>query len=467
MNTPLENIDNIPWQVQKFNELTSQKQSVYFDVQDFEEIIDYYVFESNYKVSLKIAEYACLVHPSSISLMLKRAQLLASVNKENHALELLSVVEILEPSNHEIFLTKGAIYSQMHNYEKAIEEYNKAVVESDEPDYVYCNIAFEYENMGNFDKTLEYLSKALELNPDNDLAMYEAAYCFDLLSLNQESIDFFSKLIDRHPYSVEAWFNLGLSYINAELYEKALESFEFSLAIEPEHSSSLFHSGYAYSLAGKYKEAIGIYHSLLDKDGEDADSMIHYYIGECYEKMEDFQSARKYYKKASKLNSEITDAWIGLGVCENELGNPRNAIKYILKGLDQDPQNTAYLCILADIYYQEDMLDKGSKYYNKAIESSPEEESIRIDFADAVAEKGQYESASEIIMKGIEQIAPSPNLYYRMAAFLYIRGRNKDGAFFLEEALTMDFDKHNGMLEQYPELIENKEISTLINLYSN
>jgi tetratricopeptide (TPR) repeat protein len=467
MNTPLENIDNIPWQVQKFNELTSKKQSVYFDVQDFEEIIDYYVFEANYKVSLKISEYACLVHPTSIALMLKRAQLLASVNKENHALELLSVVETLEPTNHEIFLTKGAIYSQLHNYEKAIEEYNKAVGESDEPDYVYCNIAFEYENMGNFDKTIEYLSKALELNPDNDLAMYEAAYCFDLLSLNDESIDFFSKLIDRHPYSVEAWFNLGLSYINAELYEKAIESFDFALAIEPEHNSSLFHSGYAYSLLGNHKEAINIYHSLLDKDGDDTDSMIHYYIGECYEKLDDFQNARKYYKKASKLNSEITDAWIGLGVCENELGNPKSAIKYILKGLELDPGNTAYLCILADIYYQEDMLDRGAKYYEKAIESSPEEESIRIDYADALAEKGQYEMASDVIMKGIEQIAPSAGLYYRMAAMLYIRGRNKDGAFFLEEALTMDFDKHNGMFEQYPELSENKEITTLINLYNN
>jgi tetratricopeptide (TPR) repeat protein len=467
MNTPLENVDNIPWQVQKFKELTHQKQSVYFDVQDFEEIIDYYVYETDYKQSLKITEYACRVHPSSIALMLKRAQLLASVNKENHALELLSVVENLEPSNHEIFLTKGAIYSQLRNYEKAIEEYSKAVVESDEPDYVYCNIAFEYENMGNFDKTLEYLTKALELNPENDLAMYEAAYCFDLLSLNEESIDFFSKLIDRHPYSVEAWFNLGLSYINAELYEKALESFDFAIAIEPDHHSSLFHSGYTHSLMGKHAEAISIYHSLLDKEGEDADAMIHYYIGECYEKLEDFQKARIYYRKASSMNSEITDAWIGLGVCENELGNSKSAIKYILKGLDLDPDNTAYLCILADIYFQEDMIDKAIFHYNKAIETSPEEESLRIDLADALAEKEQYKEASEVIMNAIEQIAPSANLYYRMAALLYLRGKSKDGAFFMEEALSMDFEKHTAMLEQYPMLIEHPGVMKLINLYGN
>ncbi len=467
MNSPLENIDKVPWQVQKLEELNSLKQSVYFDVEDFVEIIDYYVNQSSFKNSLKVAEYACRLHPSSIVLMLKRAQLLASVNKESHALELLSVVETLEPSNSEIFLTRGAIYSQMSKYEQAIEEYSKAIFESDEPDYVYCNIAFEYENMGNYDKTIEYLKKALDLNPENDLAMYEAAYCFDLLSLSQESIDFFSALIDRHPYSTEAWFNLGISYINAELFEKALESFEFALAIDPDHYSAVFHSAYAHSLMNQYTKAIKTYHTLLDKEGEDTDSVIHYYIGECYEKKEDFQNARLYYLKAVNLNPEITDAWIGLGVCENELGNVSSAIKNIKKGLELDPGNTAYLCILADIYYQEGKLVAGAECYEKAIESSPDEESIRMDYGDALAESGHFETASEVILKAIEDLGPGPNLYYRMAAFLFLRGKNKEGAFFLEEALTMDYDKHVHVLEQYVELKDNTEFIKLINLYSS
>ncbi len=467
MSKSLENIENIPWQVQKLEEMTSSRQSVYFDVEDFEEIIDYYVIKANYEQSLHITEYACRVHPSSINLMLKRAQLLASVNKEKHALELLSEVEVLEPSNFEIFLTRGAIYSQMHKYEKAIEEYSKAVVDSDEPDYVYCNIAFEYENMGNYDKTIEYLRKALEYNPENDLAMYEAAYCFDLLSLNQESIDFFSKLIDKHPYSTEAWFNLGISYINTELYEKALDAFELALAIDPEHNSAIFHCAYTCSLMNRYEDAINTYRTLLDLDGDDSDAIIHYYIGECYEKLEDYESAKSFYRKSTRLNGEITDAWIGLGVCENELGNTQPAIRHIIKGLELDPENTAYLCILADIYFQEGVMDKAADLYHKAIATSPEEESVRIDFADGLAEREAYDAAAEVIMKAIEEIAPGPNLYYRMAALLYLQGKSKEAAFFMEEALTMDFDRHTAMLEQYPQLKNNPAINKLINFYSS
>ncbi|MFW5708237.1 MAG: tetratricopeptide repeat protein [Bacteroidota bacterium] len=467
MSNSLENIDNIPWQVKKLEDLNNQKLPVYFDVEDFEEIIDYYMYQSHFRQSLKVAEYACTVHPSSISLKLKVAQLLASVNKENHALEILSEVERLEPSNYEIFLTRGAIYSQLHKYEKAIEEYNKAAMESDEPDYVYCNIAFEYENMGNYDKTIEYLRKALELNPENDLAMYEAAYCFDLLSLSQESIDFFSRLIDRHPYSTEAWFNLGISYINSELYEKALESFEFALAIDPDHSAATFHCAYAYSLMEKYHEAIEIYQGLFEKEDQDSDAMIHYYIGECYEKTEDYHNAKTHYQKATQLNPEITDAWIGLGVCENESGNTHSAIKCIQKGLEMDPENTAYLCILADIYFDEDMIEEGCHYYEKAIGTSPVEESLYIDYADALAEKEEYKKAEETLVTGIEEINPTHGLYYRMAAMMYLQGKNKEAAFFLEEALSMDFDKHDAMLDQYPQLRNIPEIANLINLYSN
>ncbi|MFO7999054.1 MAG: hypothetical protein R6U86_08760, partial [Bacteroidales bacterium] len=163
-----------PWQVERFEAHTGLRESLYFDVNDFEEIMEYYMTAGNYKTALRVSVFASRMHPGSVSLMLKKAQVLAAVNKEERALKILAEVEVLEPYNNDVYLTKGAIFSQMRNYEKAIEEYNKAIFGADEPDYVYCNIAFEYENLGNFDKTLEYLGKALEVNPDNDLAIYEA-----------------------------------------------------------------------------------------------------------------------------------------------------------------------------------------------------------------------------------------------------------------------------------------------------
>lgn len=464
MSNKLNDINEIPWQVKRFNDLINQEQSIYFDVDDFEEIIDHYVIIGDYLKAQQISGYALKVHPGSVPLMLRGAQLLASANKEERALDILKDIEALEPDNSDVFLTKGAIYSQLRHYEKAIEEFNKAISNADEPDYIYCNIAFEYENMGNFDKTLEYLTKALDLNPENDLAIYEAAYCFDLLSLTEESISFFSKLIDRHPYSVEAWFNLGVSYINAELYEKACESFDFAIAIEPDHTPTWFHLGYALSLNEKFSEAIEAYKNSLEND--EGDAMKYYYIGECYEKSEDYVNARIYYKKATGLQVDIPDAWIGMGVCEHELGNAKKAMDYLNKGVNLDPDNTGYLCIIADIHMAQDNIGEGAAFFQKAIESSPEEETVRIDYADAMAEKKELEESVNIIQSALDKFSSNAALYYRMAAYLYLLSKSKEASYFFEEALMMDFEKHNSVFDQFPELKTNPDILMLIDMYA-
>lgn len=453
MNRELEDSPNKPWQVERYEELSREEGSVYFDVDDFEEIIDYYLFQGSFKDAMLINDYAINLHPASIPLMLKKAQTLAAVNQEDFALKILTDVENIEPSNHDVFLTKGAIYSQLRNYEKAIEEYNKAVFDADEPDYVYCNIAFEYENLGNFDKTLEYLGKALDVNPDNDLAIYEAAYCFDLLSLTDEGITFFHRLIDRNPYSSEAWFNLGVSYINAGSFEKALEALDYALTIDDQHEHSWFHKGYVLNLMERYSEAIEAFDQSIIDDDEETDPMKFYYMGECYEKMKEYTLARELYNKVIHIDPAMSDAWIGLGICDLEDEKPSHALQFFKKGLELDPENVSYLALLANTYFTLGKTKDGSKTYEKALVVDPSDSETWIEYAEVVASKKQVNKAVEIIRSGMESIPGNTNLTYLLSAFLFLDGKPHEAIYYLEEALSADFQGHNSLLEKYPQLL--------------
>ena len=447
-----ENFD-IPWQVTKYENFTNKRKAVYFDVDDFEEIIEYYLFKSLFQEAIDAVHYACKLHPSSVPLMLLQAQLLANFNREADALSLLSKVESMEPNNNDIFLTKGAIYSQLQDYNKAIEEYNKAVGSADDPDYVYCNIAIEYENLGNFDKTLEYLDKALSLNPNNDLAIYEAAYCFDLLSLTEEGIAFFQKLIERNPYSTEAWFNLGVSFINAGMYEKALEAFDYSLAINSEHDQSWFHKGYALSLLERYREAISAYEASIPED--DSDVMKLYYIGECYEKLDDYENAIRYYRKCSQLDPEMADAWVGIGVCELELGSASEAIKYFEHGLMLDNDNINYLCLLGNTYRLLNNKEAAKKSYEQAIEIDPSDEESWLEYAEALHNLGENADAIELLSRGIEALPGLSSILYAMAAILFLSGKPDEGSFCLEEAYAANPENQDHIIKRFPKLNEN------------
>ena len=113
--------------VNRFEEMVTNNQSSFFDVDDFELIIEYY-FERNNLLKTQIAiEHAIDQHPKAVIFQVKKAQYYVSSNKAAQALRLLADIETIDPSNTEIFMTKAAVYSQLKQFNKAIEEYEKAL----------------------------------------------------------------------------------------------------------------------------------------------------------------------------------------------------------------------------------------------------------------------------------------------------------------------------------------------------
>ena len=78
---------------------------------------------------------------------------------------------------------------------------------------------------------------------------------------------------------------------------------------------------------GNFKKAIEVYKETFQY--EEPEAITNYYIGECYEKMNDFVSSSKYYQKAIELDDQFADAWVGAGISFNELGNVKTAINFL------------------------------------------------------------------------------------------------------------------------------------------
>ena len=156
--------------VNRFEKMLRNDKHFFFDIDEFEEIIDYYLFKNDLKNAGVSIDYSLIQHPASTSLLLKKAQLFVYSNKNEKALKILKEMDHLGYSDYDLHLIKGNLYSQLEKYEKAIEEYSKAIHGSDDLDEIYSNIAFEYENLGKYDRAIEYLLMALDCNPENDSA---------------------------------------------------------------------------------------------------------------------------------------------------------------------------------------------------------------------------------------------------------------------------------------------------------
>ena len=90
MNKDFDKYDNndVSLLITKFELMLDQNNSFYFDVEELEDIIEYYIDKNNLKKAYKAVLFAGEQHPNSVVFILRKAQLFASSNKTQKALEL-------------------------------------------------------------------------------------------------------------------------------------------------------------------------------------------------------------------------------------------------------------------------------------------------------------------------------------------------------------------------------------------
>lgn len=450
--------------VERFEDMLKKNGSVFFDVEDLEDIIDFYLDNQNATKSRKAIDLALAQHPGSTVFLVKKARYLVLTNKLEDALDLLDEAGKIDPTNADIFLLKGSIYGGMKKTDEAIREYQKAIRFASDVEEVYTNIAYEYENSGDYHSAIQYLKKVLEINPDNESAIYELSFCFEITNQVEKGIEFFNDFLDRNPYNKVAWFNVGICYNNVELYEKAIEAYEFAIAIDETFSSAYFNLANSYANLGEYRLAIKNYKETFKY--EDPQALTHYYIGECYEKLHRYEEAIEHYNSAIKEDPEMADSWMGLGVCYDELEEPFAAVKCMEKALDLEDDNAEFWYIYGDLKYKLTDWESAISAYERVTALDPLHSEIWADLADAYMETGHPEKAEEVLEEGIYQQSDNASLVYRMAAVLFKQGKQKGALKTLAQGLQMDFEKHRELFEAYPQVEQLKEVQDLIRSYS-
>ena len=446
--------------LKRFEEMISSDAPQFFDADELEEIIDYYMQWFNIELAKKAIDYATEHYPYNSSLKIKKAQYLSSQHNTRDALTLLNEVEEVESSNSELYMTRGYIYSQIGLSEQAIENFKKAIPLSEYKDEVYVAIGVEFLNDEKADDALYYLKKAIKLNNENDVALNELSLCFELTGKSEEAIQFYESYIDENPYSYYAWFNLGISYNRIGLYEKAIDAYDYAITIKDNFSSAYFNKANSLAQLDKYIEAIEVYRETFKHEEPDANT--YYYIGECYENLNQYEEALVNYNRAIKLDPAYADAWLGVGIVLDYQNRITESIHYIKKAIEINPHMPEYWYVFAEVQHKLGFLEEAASAYLRVIELGYNEFDVYIDYAKLLYDGEYYKDCEKILAEGITKFPDAPELYYRMSGLQMELGRKQDGLTFLENALELDYDKHTELLEYLPILEQDIAVMQLI-----
>ena len=448
--------------IQRFERMMASKEYCFFDVEDLEELFDYYSLLRKLDFAFEVVEVAKQQHPYSPIFKIREAELHILKSDFKTALKILNLIEPEVSSFPEFFLAKAQIFSKQKLHHKAIYNLRKAInCGGEDQENVHIQLAHEYFNIDELAKAKKELKRFIRKSEYPDDALFEVSNFFEFNDLSADVISFILSYIDENPYSSVAWYNLGNLFASANQYEKALEAFDYAAVCDDDFSSAYFNKANILAKLDRHAEAIETYKLTLEY--EEPSALTFYYIGECYESLEEYNEAYKHYYKAIKCDPGYADAWIGIGISLDNLNRLSEGIHYIKKALSIDPENSDYWYVLAEIERKLGFLDEAKFAFEKVIELNEFNSEVYLDYSGMYYLNEMFNEALDVISRGIRVHPSDPDLYYRMCAYLFKMNYNSDAEDILRTVLDMDPEGLEKMFEYLPELKKNERIQNILN----
>lgn len=264
---------------------------------------------------------------------------------------------------YEVLNTIGLLYLLQSNLREAQIHFEKS--RNTNPLYAHAwnNMGVVEEKYKNFSQAKELYSRAIELDPN-----YVAAH-LNLFKLQAKddlyiALHHISSVQHLVRFDAEILFKYAWTLMKLGRYEDAIKKYNQYLEIMPSNSSALNNLGHCYARLGnrdkglnyfslsnkadksnpmpirnlmivltdthKYRQAKEIADQVI-KSNPDDDAAL-YALGSYCHSVEDWDEARRYFKKAIKLRTDIDSVYANLGFIYTEIDKKyEEAIKVIRK----------------------------------------------------------------------------------------------------------------------------------------
>jgi tetratricopeptide (TPR) repeat protein len=450
--------------VSRYEEMLKSNRKYFFDVFEFESIIDYYIDTNKANNALSVVKFAAQQHPNSLNLQLKEAQVLIDKGLAAQALKVITQVEIIESTNSDVFLIKGSALNVLGKYSDAEKAFDQAIeyTYEDQVDVIHT-IAQSFDQIGRYKTALKYLLEAYKLDDTNIMILYDIGYCYEKLGQINRSIEFYNQYLDREPFSENAWYNLGIIYNKNEMYDKAVEAYEFALAINPDFSVAYFNLANSLSNKEEYHKAIINYKEYLKFDDSSVEVIT--FIGDCYENLGEYDLALKYYDEAIAKDQYYSDSLYGKANVMVNLDKPENALKYVEDAIVIDEINPDYYYLLGNILTQLDRETEALVAYKKAYGLDPDELDYILSLTESYVNQSRVNDAIELLTDALKDLSDNAILYYQLSACYFLVGETKKALKTFESGLKINPRKYMEIVLFYPNALENKAINKLLDEY--
>ncbi len=228
-------------------------------------------------------------------------------------------------------------YEIMHRYDECFHHCNKvlelAKTKTEIADaHVWMGRAFQSQKEIN--PAIAHYLQALDAEPEHSTAMEEMGNCYMELKDYENAEYWFYRLAGLEGDEEVGWLCLGNMFYETKDFDRSISYFDKCIEATPDYIEPWYGKGRA--LAGKelYTDAMEAFKEGADRAPTDA--LGQYYIGTCYQSMNDQYRAMHHYMKALEIDPGFVEALNNVGKLYHDFdGDIKTAIEYLEKALAQ------------------------------------------------------------------------------------------------------------------------------------
>lgn len=444
----------------RFESMLKTNNILFFDADEFEEIIHYYLENGKIALAKKAVKLGLEQHPSSTVLKLFQVEMFIFENELDTADELLDALYLIEQSNEEIYIQKANILSRRDLHKEAIGLLENALELTDDKADVLSLIGMEYLFLEDYENAKLHFIKCLENDASDYTSLYNIIYCFEYLEQTEEAIDYLNDFLNANPYSEVAWHQIGKQYMTLKQYKKALAAYDFAIISDDRFIGAYLEKGKVLEKMKKFPEAIESYSITLGLDDPTSFALLR--IGKCYEKLGNEELALQYFNKCVEEDGLLDKGWIAITDFYYRKKDYEKALYFIDKAISIDSENVHYWKRYAKINKRLQWFEEAEVGFRKTLELGNYELDTWLTRCDILIKLGEYEAAINNLLQANEFYNESAEIEYRLAGLYYYTAEINEGAFHLKNALDLEPEYIMILEEIFPQVLKNNTVKEII-----
>lgn len=464
-----KNFDNSPALtnlVSEYEMALQRGEAAFYDEATFLQLIDYYADETRMDRALEVAEEAIACHDFSASLYIRKASLLIRTRQEEDALHLLDRAEVLSPNALDVHLLRAEamIFLGEHSEALLILDDLKEQADVSKLSSVYVTESLLYEKLELYDRMFYALEAALSENPSNQDALERLWLCVELSKKYEESVRLHERILDHDPYAYIAWYNLGHAYAYLGRYEDAIEAYEYAYLINERFEFAYRDCAEICFEMKYYEQALKCYQEVLEHFAPDSDLYLR--IGQCYQHFGNMRKARNYFVQAALLDPVNDEVFFHIAQCYVAKQEWGKAVRFYQKAINIEDKREEYFAGIAEAYQQLGRYEEAEHHFREATDIAPEQVQCWFKYANFLIEKGDSETALDLLDEA-ENYTVGVELLYCRIACLFKMEKRMDALHLLNEQLEQDIAMYHLLFELLPELENDQAVSAIVASYLN